>query len=434
MESSVEQSGDVGRRRHRRQVGRRHPAPLVPPHQTLVHEHAGELLDQERVPAGRRRDAVLSLLGERGAPDEGLKQLGHAVRIEGLQRQRRDVVRVGAPVQGVGASRREQEDRSAHPRGHRADETGERGIGGVGIVDRHDHGTIPGDAFQQTAHRPRRLLGNGGAVGEREHVREPFPQHRSIRLAVDQAVQRRRDVGQGIAELHAERLLDQSCERPGRLALCGVAASNTERGGVVRGLRPGDQGLREPRFPDTGASHDGDRDTGALGHGSLEQLSQRDPLRVPAHDRGAHRRCLSGVRAHDRDEEERAVLVLRRRSVRRLVPGSVVLGIVVHVRVVGGVRLGPLVVARRVSVVPEGLLERRDRVEVVMVRRCGGAGIVGVRRRGGAGVDWLRTAFGNAVVRLRDLDGGGSGSPVCLRTEQHAARRRTLREVERGIR
>ena len=129
-------------------------------HPRTLAEHRHHLLDVERVPSRRRRDAIARVLVQLDFAEQVRDEVVACVRAQRLEQERRRVQLPASPVrpnvEQLGARDAEEEDRRV-PRevGDVLDEIDEHGLGPLEIVDHHDLRSLGGASLEQPAKATR---------------------------------------------------------------------------------------------------------------------------------------------------------------------------------------------------------------------------------------------------------------------------------------
>ena len=213
-------------------------------------EPGDELLEEERVAAGRRGDPLALGRGQVSALDR-VEELGHrrarerAELDEAVAAAEARLPAAMALVERVAPRRRDDErGRAAHPLGDVGEQLHERGLGQVRVVEHQHERSPPSESLDHAQEGPRRVLAgtaltqpHGGrhlAHGRRRNA-QPCPD------LVDRAI--------------ARDLLDDRAQRPvGHAAAVRRTAPGEDRGAVAQHDRQlgGQARLADPRLSDEG--------------------------------------------------------------------------------------------------------------------------------------------------------------------------------------
>ena len=172
------------RRDRRRHVGIGHRAMHRPTtgrvhaEEPLVDERRDDLLDEQGIPLGRLRDALLDDGGQADRAEDVLDD-ARAVRVG--QRCERDRRRVrpalhpaGVVVDEIRTGGRDHEDRGLRRRGNVRDELEHVRLGPVNVVEDDDDRPLAGDVLRELRRGPVRLLDREHAAPQTHSDREPF--------------------------------------------------------------------------------------------------------------------------------------------------------------------------------------------------------------------------------------------------------------------
>ena len=178
VEPGGKQGVHRGRQRDTAEIADQRPCGAVAAEQSFVDHHREQLLDEQRVALGRRRDPLLRVVIERRMVDEVLDQPVDIGSCEWSKRQGRGT-RAPAPtlsslidVGTCGAY--DEQGRVAHPVHQAVQQVQERGLRPVHVFDQQDGRRVAGELFQKSADRPERLALGELRVPDAEDVGEPI--------------------------------------------------------------------------------------------------------------------------------------------------------------------------------------------------------------------------------------------------------------------
>jgi hypothetical protein len=171
LDAGREQRLDRGRHVERGELHGRDPAIAFATQHAVVHEHAYQLAEEERVALARGEHAARDRRGERIRADQARGESRRGARVESAEGQgvRHGAARRrerGAHLAQLRARGGEDEQRHARSPLHEVlDQIQQQRLGPVQVVDREHHGPLRGERAEEPPHREECLLGRRRRAG-----------------------------------------------------------------------------------------------------------------------------------------------------------------------------------------------------------------------------------------------------------------------------